>query len=90
MRFVKRTTITKDGEIAAKTVYGLDQEQIEKEAMYDGFYAVVTNLEGDVGDIIRINQQRWEIEENFRIMKDETRLPSRICPPKKIGSKPIS
>ena len=39
--------------------------------MYDGFYAVVTNLEGDVGDIIRINQQRWEIEENFRIMKDE-------------------
>ena len=71
MRFVKCTTITKDGEIAEKTVYGLDQEQIEKEAMYDGFYAVVTNLEGDVGDIIRINQQRWEIEENFRIMKEE-------------------
>ncbi len=71
MRFVKRTTVTADGEIAEKTVYGLDQEQIEKEAMYDGFYAVVTNLEGDVGDIIRINQQRWEIEENFRIMKDE-------------------
>lgn len=39
--------------------------------MYDGFYAVVTNLEGDVNEIIRINQQRWEIEENFRIMKDE-------------------
>lgn len=71
MRFVKCTTVTKDGEIAEKTVYGLDQEQIEKEAMYDGFYAVVTNLEGDVGDIIRINQQRWEIEENFRIMKEE-------------------
>ena len=71
MRFVKCTTITKDGEIAEKTVYGLDQEQIEKEAMYDRFYAVVTNLEGDVGDIIRINQQRWEIEENFRIMKEE-------------------
>ena len=71
MRFVKRTTITADGEIAEKTVYDLDQEQIEKEAMYDGFYAVVTNLEGDVGEIIRINRQRWEIEENFRIMKDE-------------------
>ena len=39
--------------------------------MYDGFYAVVTNLEGAVSEIIRINQQRWEIEENFRIMKDE-------------------
>lgn len=71
MRFIKRTTVTKDGEIAEKTVYGLDQGQIEKGAMYDGFYAVVTNLDGDVGDIIRINQQRWEIEENFRIMKDE-------------------
>ena len=71
MRFVKRTTVTDDGEIAEKTVYDLDQEQIEKEAMYDGFYAVVTNLEGDAGEIIRINQQRWEIEENFRIMKDE-------------------
>lgn len=71
MRFVKRTSVTDDGEIVGKTLYELDQERIEKEAMYDGFYAVVTNLEGDVSEIIRINQQRWEIEENFRIMKDE-------------------
>ena len=71
MRFVKATTVTADGEIAEKTVYDLDREQIEKEAMYDGFYAVVTNLEGDVSEIIRINQQRWQIEENFRIMKEE-------------------
>ena len=71
MRFVKRTTVTGDGEIAEKAVYDLDREQIEKEAMYDGFYAVVTNLEGDVSEIIRINKQRWEIEENFRIMKEE-------------------
>ena len=39
--------------------------------MYDGFYAVITNLEGDVREIIHINKQRWEIEENFRIMKSE-------------------
>ena len=39
--------------------------------MYDGFYAVITNLEGDVSEIIKINKQRWEIEENFRIMKTE-------------------
>lgn len=71
MRFIKATTVTVDGEIAEKAVYDLDREQIEKEAMYDGFYAVVTNLEGDVSEIIRINQQRWQIEENFRIMKDE-------------------
>ena len=71
MRFVKQTTVTDDGEIAEKTVYELDRGQIEKEELYDGFYAVVTNLEGDMGEIIRINRQRWEIEENFRIMKEE-------------------
>ena len=59
------------GEITEKAVYHLDREQIEKEAMYDGFYAVITNLEGDISEIIRINRQRWEIEENFRIMKTE-------------------
>ena len=37
--------------------------------MYDGFYAVITNLEGEVGEILKINRQRWGIEENFRIMK---------------------
>ena len=71
MRFVKKTSVTPDGEIADKQVYDIDEEQIQKEEMYDGFYAVITNLEGDVSEIIRINKQRWEIEENFRIMKTE-------------------
>ena len=39
--------------------------------MYDGFYAVITNLEGDIREIININKQRLEIEENFRIMKTD-------------------
>lgn len=71
MRFVKKTSVTADGEIAEKQVYDLDEEQIQKEELYDGFYAVITNLEGDISEIIRINRQRWEIEENFRIMKTE-------------------
>ncbi len=70
-RFVKTTTITNDGEIAEKKIYDLDLERIEEEAKYDGFYAVITNLEGDVGEILKINRQRWEIEENFRIMKTD-------------------
>ncbi len=70
-RFVKTTTITNDGEIAKKKIYDLDLERIEEEAKYDGFYAVITNLEGDVGEILKINRQRWEIEENFRIMKTD-------------------
>ena len=71
MRFVQKTSITPNGEIAEKYVYDLNEEQIKKEEMYDGFYAVITNLEGDISEIIRINKQRWEIEENFRIMKTE-------------------
>ena len=39
--------------------------------MYDGFYAVITNLEDNINEILKINRQRWEIEENFRIMKSE-------------------
>lgn len=39
MRFVKKTSVTPDGEIANKQVYDIDEEQIQKEEMYDGFYA---------------------------------------------------
>lgn len=71
MRFIQKTPITNDGELARKCLYELDEERIAEEAMYDGFYAVVTNLEDDVKEIININKRRWEIEENFRIMKSE-------------------
>lgn len=71
MRFVKKISVTSEGEAAEKNIYDLDMEQIRKEEMYDGFYAVITNLEGDVSEILKINRQRWEIEENFRIMKTE-------------------
>lgn len=70
-RFIQRTAVTEDGEIAQKNIYQLDESKILEESMYDGFYAVVTNLEGDIREIININKQRWEIEENFRIMKSE-------------------
>lgn len=70
-RFIEQENFTDDGEIACHSVTGLNQDQIDKEAMYDGFYAVCTNLEDEPSSIIRINQKRWEIEECFRIMKTE-------------------
>lgn len=70
-RFIKSTAITEDGEVADRNVYGLDLDRISEEEKYDGFYAVITNLEGDVREILKINRQRWEIEENFRIMKTD-------------------
>lgn len=70
-RFIQKTSVTGDGEVADKFIYELDEERIREESMYDGFYAVITNLEDDPAEIIRINKRRWEIEENFRIMKSE-------------------
>ena len=70
-RFIKKTSCTPDGEIAANEFYTLNTETIFAEEAYDGFYAVCTNLEGSAQEIIRINQRRWEIEECFRIMKSE-------------------
>jgi transposase len=70
-RFIRKTSVTSDGEIAGKAVYELNEAAIEKEARYDGFYAVCTNLDDDPSDIAKINHDRWEIEESFRIMKSE-------------------
>ena len=70
-RFIRKQSVTNEGELAEKCIYSLDEERISQEAQYDGFYAVVTNLDADIGEIIRINRQRWEIEESFRIMKTE-------------------
>ena len=70
-RFISRTTVTEDGEVAEKNIYSLDEEKILDEERYDGFYAVATNLEDPAPEIIRINHRRWEIEESFRIMKNE-------------------
>ena len=70
-RFIKTTNITDDGEIAENTNYSIDQSIIDEEAKYDGLYAVCTNLEDSVEDIVKVNHRRWEIEESFRIMKSE-------------------
>ncbi len=70
-RFIEVISTTKDGEIAEVNNYNLNQEKINDEALYDGLYAVCTNLEDNVEEIIRINKRRWEIEESFRIMKTE-------------------
>ena len=70
-RFVNKTNITKEGEIAENKEFSLNTHQIEKEEKFDGFYGVCTNLDDNAEEIIKINQRRWEIEECFRIMKSE-------------------
>ena len=70
-RLITRTHSTAEGEVADQTIFGLNEEAIGREAMYDGFYAICTSLTDEAAEIIRINKQRWEIEECFRIMKSE-------------------
>lgn len=70
-RFIKKTNITTEGEIAEKKILSINNEIIEKEEKFDGFYGVCTNLEDNAEEIIKVNQRRWEIEESFRIMKSE-------------------
>ncbi len=70
-RFIKTINITKDGKVAESSKYSIDQSIIDEEAKYDGLYAVCTNLEDSVEDIVKVNHRRWEIEESFRIMKSE-------------------
>ena len=67
-RFIKRISTGKDGE-KAKDKYVIDQSVIDKEEMYDGFYAVATNLKDDAKTIIGISDQRYLIEDCFRILK---------------------
>jgi len=70
-RFITKTLVTENGEVAEKKVYTLNEEKISEEERYDGFYCVATNLEDEASEIIRVNHRRWEIEESFRIMKTE-------------------
>ncbi len=69
-RFIKNITFDKNGEVINQNLT-LDYEQIELESQYDGFYALVTNLDDNDEAIIKINHNRWKIEESFRIMKSE-------------------
>ena len=43
----------------------------DEEEKYDGYYALTTNLIGDINEILKIVKGRWEIEESFRILKSD-------------------
>jgi hypothetical protein len=65
---IKRTSTGKSGEKASDH-YAIDQSVIDKEEKYDGYYAVATNLNDDVRTILRISDNRYKIEDCFRILK---------------------
>lgn len=70
-RFIKEIRITNDGEVANNIMYDIDNSIYEDETKYDGFYGITTNLIDDTKTVIKVMKGRWEIEESFRIMKEE-------------------
>lgn len=71
-RFISKTSVTDDGEIAEKDLYTIDYEKIREEEKYDGMYAICTDLlDDDVSDLISVSEGRWQIENCFRILKTE-------------------
>lgn len=71
MRFIRQECCTPDGELAQINNYSLNQEVIDQESRFDGFYAICTNLEDDAPTIIKTNGGRWIIEDCFRITKTD-------------------
>ncbi|MDY5883734.1 MAG: IS1634 family transposase [Roseburia sp.] len=70
-RFVNKIAATEEGE-KAKIHYYLDLDKIAEEEMYDGLYAVCTDLlDDDVADILKVSEGRWQIEDCFRTMKTD-------------------
>lgn len=70
-RFIEEITSTSDGVVANEKTYSINEDLIKEEEKYDGYYALSTNLIGNIDDILKITKGRWEIEESFRIMKSD-------------------
>jgi len=70
-RFIDSLNSTNSGEVAENTTYSINEDLIKEEGKYDGYYALTTNLVGDINEIFKIVKGRWEIEESFRIMKSD-------------------
>ena len=70
-RFIEEINSTSNGEVACEKIYSINEDLIKEEEKYDGYYALSTNLIGNIDDILKITKGRWEIEESFRIMKSD-------------------
>lgn len=74
-RFINKSVIDSDtGEVKENVQddYYIDENIVNEEAKYDGFYAVTTDLfDASVEEVLSISEKRWEIEESFRIMKTD-------------------
>lgn len=70
-RFVNSMAVNSNGEMIEKSINFIDSEIVSKEEKFHGFYAIATNLDKNIKEILEINAQRWKIEQNFRLLKTD-------------------
>ncbi len=71
--YINNISFSKDtGEIVEGKELSINEEKIAEEALYDGYYSIVTS-EKELSDkeIRSIYKGLWEIEESFKIIKSE-------------------
>ena len=53
----------------------LDQDKVEKEALWDGFHGIATNVQGERGKtLLSRYRELWRIEEAFRVNKHTLKM----------------
>jgi len=76
-RYVAEKTVMKEtGEILDQKqivkVQTVDREKAEKDAKYDGYFAIITSeMDYDAAKIREVYHGLWKIEESFRVMKSD-------------------
>ena len=57
---------------SSESKYSIDEDKINEESKYDGYYAIATNIFNmSEREIFEINSRRYKIEDCFRIMKTD-------------------
>lgn len=65
-------TVDKTGEAADKLERVLDEKKINEDALYDGYFCIITSeLDYDYKKILEVYGSLWKIEESFRITKSD-------------------
>lgn len=65
-------TVDKTGEAADKLERVLDENKINEDALYDGYFCIITSeLDYDYKRILEVYGSLWKIEESFRITKSD-------------------
>lgn len=70
-RFIIQKVLDVNGKQIFNILYETDNKILEEEEKYNGLYGITTNLIDDTATIIKVIKGRGEIEESFRIMKND-------------------